>query len=237
MKSALIRLKHFKSVIILSMGLMCGNQALAQNDEVNVEFSIILMSKTIFDIVYADSEPFNINHGLKSPKRSYSGSRKLTFYRLNRNKLDAEGNPTRVPIGSTRFPAKEGSFVLIFKPVEGKRRTFNIATIPDGQDIFKPGMYRFINTATFDIAIKIGEATSIVKANGFMDLDAKTVDSKVLDTVIISLVDQENPVRGYRGGLRFAEDRRYTYIISEKKMGRRGRVDLYGIPEKVVLAQ
>ncbi|MGB0372286.1 MAG: hypothetical protein ACPGN3_13215 [Opitutales bacterium] len=219
------------------MGLLCICQGalIAQAEEVDVDFSITTLSITLSDIVYDTEgvEPFSVVTGLRSPRFKYTGAPDITFYRLNRELLDDQGKPTRIPIGSARVPSITGSFLFILKPLSRNQNQFRVAVIPDGLDIFKPGMYRFINTAPFDIALKIGESTSVIKSNGFKDIDALVKDKNTLDTVIISMVDQQEPIRAFRGGLRYSPERRFTYIISEKNRGRKGQVNLMGIPERV----
>ncbi|MEO0510452.1 MAG: hypothetical protein AAF065_11395 [Verrucomicrobiota bacterium] len=240
-KKSSIEPMRFRHIALFTIFLGIFSLAEAQengSENVNVTWSAISLSRNISGLKYVSGNEvrkLDVFRGARTKKVTYRGSEVIYFFRQQGSGNDPDDAENRKIVGAVTLPNTSGNFLFLFSKSPKADYTYDITAIPDDLATFKPGMYRFINLAPFDIAIQLGDQRKLIKHMNYTDISAKAEHNSYQQTVMLSLTKQgAKPFRSYEGNLKYLEDQRIIYIISPRKGGRPGRIALTAIPERIV---
>lgn len=228
-----MKLTLFWIIILCTASALQGAQ-----DNVNVRLSAISLSGRVSPLFFETSQgrqELKVYQGARSKRVVYKGGPVIQFYHQSKKPITSTDSSNQATVlGRVALPAATGDFLLLFvRDTKAKQERYRIIALPDDLFIFKPGMYRFINLAPFNIALKLGKSQTILKKGDFTDVQAQTADKTYQEAIMYSMLDEKNPYRAYKGGLYYSSDKRRICIISPKTGGREGRIALTMIPEAV----
>lgn len=223
-----------RHILILTL-VTCASALSAQDKPVQVRLTALSLNARILDLKYESQGKVESLHAYKN-KRSkafdYTGPRTITFFRES-GTLDEDGNPVRTTVATCKLPSKRGQFLLILSKVEKGNEAYRIIPIADDWNQFKPGTYRFLNLAPFDIALKLEDKVHTIKERNFTDVSGDFKDDSNQKAIMVSLPEGEDPVRVFEGFIYYTDDLRMLYIITPKPGNRAGRVNFIAIPQSV----
>lgn len=163
----------------------------------------------------------------------YTGPRQISFYRENKA-LSEDGEVTRKLVGQVKLDGEHSRYLLVFNRNPGETESYSIIAIPDSNEEFEAGTYRFLNLASFKIAVRIGESLHMLPAGSITDVTGDFDHGNYYQTLMLSIVDDSaDPVPAYSGRVYFNQHMRMLYIIRPKIGGKVGRIEFTGIPDRV----
>ncbi|MGB0373042.1 MAG: hypothetical protein ACPGN3_17055 [Opitutales bacterium] len=196
-------------------------------EESTVRFNAISLSGTIRGLHFINGqqqETISIYNDTRSAQISYKGDSILSFFREDPELIDASGNSIRNIVGSVKLPPS-GTYLLLFAAEDSKEESYRISVTPDDVATFQQGAYRFINLAPFDIALKLGDTTTLLPKKKYTDVISIAKDRTYQEAIMMSLVKDKKPLLSYKGAFYFDPNKRLIYIIKPKSKGRLGRID------------
>ena len=231
------RLIQLVSLFTILASAQIPFQANAQS-EVDVNIRAIALKYSVRNISFENGssiETFaSISRDSRGKKVRYQGDPKIDFFRLDTSVENPnESAIPRAYLGSAVIPDTSGDFLLIVQPIGNSKDAYKMAFIRDDTTTFKAGTFRFINTASFDLAISSGGQRTMVAKGSFSDVIPTREGGNYIDTVIISMLEESEPFRSFRGGFPHKDDMRYLCIIGERSHGRRGNIEVKIIPERM----
>lgn len=87
--------------------------------------------------------------------------------------MDSTGEPKRQEIGRTTIPQGSKDLLLVFTKSAEPGQLYKVTPIPDDITTFQPGMFRFINLTSWDLAIEIGNTRKTVPSRNFTDIKSE----------------------------------------------------------------
>ncbi|MGB0372433.1 MAG: hypothetical protein ACPGN3_13955 [Opitutales bacterium] len=229
--------ERFRSILLVSIfWIPCGY---VLGNEVSVTLSAIALDCRLMDVKYeTDGEEGALYAfpGQRSETFRYNGAQTLTLYR-NLSQLDEFGNPLRKTVAQTQLPATSGQYLLLISEKSNSPEAYEIFTIADDWSDFGVGTYRFLNLASFDVALNIDGDISRIQERGITDVDPRLSDVGHYKAMMVSLPSDDEPLPVFEGFIYFADDRRMLYIISPRPGARAGSIKLAAIPQLIPKAQ
>ena len=209
----------------------------AQREKViQTDFTCIALSSDIKNLKILSSDEvktLDIYTTTRSKKINYRGLQQLTFFRESET-LGPDGQPVRTPVGQVKLNGSQKRYLLLFAKSSSNKENYSIYPIPDIQEKFKAGTYRFLNLAPFKLAVKIGESQHFLAKKNITDVNGDFEHGNYYQTIILSLPEgKEEPVPIYSGRIYFNQNTRMLYIILPKEEGKTGKIKIVGIPERV----
>ncbi|MGB0372185.1 MAG: hypothetical protein ACPGN3_12695 [Opitutales bacterium] len=220
------------SLLLLVVAPCLTSQAQSSSDRVEVTFTAVSLAGPIGKLDYINSsqlETIHIVHGLRTNPVKYRGPRTMPFYAHGNTQESDVKIEELPPLATVTFPSS-GNYLLLFAKNGSQLK---ILPTPSNIDDFKPGMYRFVNMAPFDLALRVGDASGVVSSNTYFDVDASSGQGRSRRAMIYSLLENQEPRRSFTGGLEYDEGRRMIYIITGKPGGRPGRINIIPIIDSV----
>lgn len=226
-------MRFLTSICILLATTICISTLNAQDEQrTNVRLCAITVQGNIKGIKYesgGEVRSLDILRQLRSEYFKYTGNQVITFFR----ETGPADEPTRIPVGQCQLPSLAGDYMLIFSKAAGANERYVIKAIPDSLSQFKPGTYRFINLAPFEIGLKLNDEVHRIKATNYTDVAGDFVDGNYYEALMVSIPQEEKPLRVFKGSIMFSADKRILYIVTPKEGGRPGRIRITVVPEKV----
>ncbi|MGB0258329.1 MAG: hypothetical protein ACPGES_06755 [Coraliomargarita sp.] len=211
----------------------------AQSEPAKVRLTALSLNARIMDLKYESRGQVESLYAYKHQRSeafNYTGPQTITFFRESAS-LDKDGKPIRTTVATCKLPRKRGQYLLILSKVAQDTEAYRIIPIVDDWEKFKPGTYRFLNLAPFDIALKLEDTVHTIKERNFTDVGGDFKDKSNQKAIMVSLPEGEEPVRVFQGHMRYTNDLRMLYIITPKKSSRAGRVDFIAVPQRVSTRQ
>ncbi len=213
----------------------CASALNAQDKPAQVRLTVLSLNARILDLKYESQGKVESLYAFKQQRSeafNYTGPQTITFFRESAS-LDKKGKPIRTTVATCQLPRKRGQFLLILSKVQQDTEAYRIIPIVDDWEKFKPGTYRFLNLAPFDIALKLEDTVHTIKERDFTDVSGDFKDDSNQKAIMVSLPDGEEPVRIFEGHMYYTDDIRMLYIITPQKGSRTGRVNFTAVPQSV----
>lgn len=205
----------------------------SSEDFINTQISCLSLDKNIRGLkIESSGEIYDLRiyTSTRSKLLDYSGSRDLVFFR---EQVSQDGAVVRVPVGQVRIQGDPSRCLLFFSKKNSETEGYNIFSMLDSNESFKPGTFRFINLAPFDIAIKINQEERMLKKRQPTDVRGDFENGKYQMTAMVSLLEGQDPFLSYSGRIHYNENMRMIYIILPEIGGRPGEIQFKAIPDLV----
>jgi len=221
-------IRYFLILILASTSLLN-----AQPKPVQVKLCALALNTEILDLKYESKGKVESLYAYKNQRSTnfdYSGPQTITFFRESKQ-LDANGKPIRTIVASCQLPKKKGQYLLILSKVDQKKEAYRIIPIVDDWGRFKPGTFRFLNLAPYDIALKLEDKVYTIKERNFTDVTGTFKNDTNQRAIMVSLPDGQDPIRVFEGYIYYTDNLRMLYVIVPKQGKRVGRVDFIAVPQ------
>jgi hypothetical protein len=215
------------------LGLFCTGVALAQEEQCHVRLSAVALDSSIRDLKYQNGSKIGTLHAFKGQRSQtfdYSGPQNFVLYRETGG-LDTDGSPIRIPVAELKIPGKSGQYMMLISKQSIEPEKYRIFAIPDDWSTFKPGTYRFLNIAPFEVVLKWDDKVHRIKESNFIDISGEFSEDGNYKAIMMSLPDGENPMLIFKGTIYYSINQRMLYLISPKSSGQVGKVNFTAIPQ------
>jgi hypothetical protein len=208
-----------------------SSQAVSGDPEVpaiQTKLTGIALGSPVKDLYLYDGQEYrqiNFYPGGRSASVRYAGPQLLQLFEQRKN---IEEGITYHAVANAQLKTMASDY-LLFVSRTSAAAPVQMLAIPEDLSKFKVGSFRFINLTEKALAIKLGEARSLLKPQDYADLSHNYESGKSYETMIVELTkENQAPQRLFHSSLYFNKDARMLYLISDK--GPRG-IQLTGIPQ------